>query len=68
VVAERKGVCLLVFLRGVREFGVLERGKSMVILWWIRGDSWTEDEVFLSVENLPAFKNISVDFPFWVWG
>jgi hypothetical protein len=58
-----KTLFLRVFLRGLRESGVLERGKLLVILWWNRGDLWSEDDAFLSAENMPTFENISVDFP-----
>jgi len=43
---------------------VSERGKLLAILWWIRGDLWSEDDAFLSAKNLPTFENISVDFRF----
>jgi hypothetical protein len=46
---------LLVFLRGLREFVVVKRGKSLVSLWWIAWWMWCFDTMFFAAENFPLF-------------
>jgi hypothetical protein len=42
---------------------VLGRGKLLVILWWNRGELWSEDDVFLSAEKHANFKKYFCGFP-----
>jgi hypothetical protein len=50
-----KRALLLVFLRGLQEFVVQKRGKSLVACGGLRGETWCLSATFLIAENLPTF-------------
>jgi hypothetical protein len=39
----------------LQEFVVQQRGKLLVTLWWIDGETWCFDTTFFRAENMPTF-------------
>jgi hypothetical protein len=46
------------FYRGFSRILGAERGKNVVKLWWIRGETWFRDDAFSGLEIAPGFRTL----------